>query len=74
MTHEQQQRLTEMDGIDLVELCEQNPIIACEKESRFSCAYKREYEKRLERYNIERLMRWPTCESCGCPLVVITEP
>lgn len=68
------QRITELDGEDLLRLCEENPIIACETEERDSCAYKREYEQRLERYNIERLLRWPTCEACDCPLVVVRQP
>ena len=68
-------RLTELEGLDLVEMLSdgENPIVTCEEESHHSCAYKREYEKRLEQYNIERLMEWPTCESCDCPLVVIRD-
>lgn len=68
-------RLTEIDGLDLVQLLSdgENPLVTCEEESNQACPYKREYGKRLERYNIESLMRWPECESCGCPMVVVRD-
>jgi hypothetical protein len=65
------EEVQQLGGQGLLKLCEQNPIIACRDESRDSCAYKREYEQRLEKYNIEKLLEWPECEACGCPLVVI---
>jgi len=67
-------RLADEDviGLDLVELVSDgsDPAVFCAEERRDSCAYKREYDQTLSKYNIDRLMRWPECEACGCSLLV----
>lgn len=63
-------RVDDLSGLDLVALSEENPIITCEKEGE-TCVYKREYENRLNDYSIELLKRWPECEGCDCPLIVV---
>lgn len=65
-------RVEDLSGLDLVALSEENPIITCEIEGEH-CAYKREYENHLNDYNIEKLKRWPNCEGCDCPLVVVRD-
>lgn len=68
---EETESMTRLDGQELLELCEEDPQVACRDETRESCAYKREYDHRLSKFNIESLLQHPNCEACECPLVVI---
>lgn len=65
--------LRDLNGQDLLELVQQEPVpeVDCPEQSRHSCVHQfNEYD--LDHYNFEKLLEYPDCEACGCSLVVRT--